>query len=320
MLKIRHANGTDAEYAALGRLEQAVWPENPDSEAELRHRDAVWDHQYFRQRYIVRWNGDIVGVGVVCETPWSYEPGRYLMFAALFPQEQGRGLGAALYRHMLAELRPREPKPAELVAYTTERQPRAIRFLEERGFGRTMRWIVSELDVQAFAPEAWKTVVEKATAGKVVIRPLSELQAEDQQWGPKLYELDWETSQDEPSPTPMTRRPYAEYVKEYFESPSFDPHAWFIAVDGERYVGLTQLLVNRDKPREMRTGYTGVAAGYRHRGLATALKVSAIAYAKRRNVQTLTTGNEEHNPMYQINVKLGFTYRTATLSYRKELG
>ena len=319
MLTIEHASGSHEEYAARARLEQVLWPESATSEAVLRHQDGSWDPRYFMQRYMIRWGGEIAGNGLACEMPWSYTPGRYQIWGQLFPARQGRGLGAALYRYMLAELLPREPKPAELISYTTEAQPRAIRFLEERGFERTMRWIITALDVRAFEPDAWSDIIENATAGDIAICPLSDLQPHDPDWGMKLYDLDWEAAQDEPSPTPLTRRSYAEYVKEYLESPGFDPSAWFVAVDGERYVGMSQLEVNVEDPREMRTGFTGVASVYRRRRLATALKVAGIAHAKERGVHTITTGNEEHNPMYQINVDLGFTYRTASLSYRKEL-
>ena len=37
-----------------------------------------------------------------------------------------------------------------------------------------------------------------------------------------------------------------------------------------------------------------------------------------QGVTTIGTGNEENNPMYQINVNLGFRYKTAQLSFEKK--
>jgi mycothiol synthase len=45
---------------------------------------------------------------------------------------------------------------------------------------------------------------------------------------------------------------------------------------------------------------------YRRRGIATALKVHIIQFAKARGVQEIFTTNDAQNPMYQLNLALGF--------------
>jgi hypothetical protein len=55
---------------------------------------------------------------------------------------------------------------------------------------------------------------------------------------------------------------------------------------------------------------------YRRRRIATALKLRTIDYAQRRGARTIETSNEEHNPMYQLNLRLGFRPRPAWVSYR----
>jgi hypothetical protein len=47
--------------------------------------------------------------------------------------------------------------------------------------------------------------------------------------------------------------------------------------------------------------------------------VAVIAYAQQRGATRIVTNNEENNPMYQINVKLGFKPTPAWLELHKRL-
>lgn len=69
----------------------------------------------------------------------------------------------------------------------------------------------------------------------------------------------------------------------------------------------------------MPTGLTGIVRSHCRRGLATLLKTHAIRYAKEQGIQSIRTGNEENNPMYTLNRKLGFQDLTANLAFEKEL-
>lgn len=56
----------------------------------------------------------------------------------------------------------------------------------------------------------------------------------------------------------------------------------------------------------------------RRKGVATALKLKALLYAKERGLKVVQTDNEENNPMFQINLAFGFQPSPARLHYRKE--
>ena len=67
------------------------------------------------------------------------------------------------------------------------------------------------------------------------------------------------------------------------------------------------------------TGLTGVSRDYRRRGIVTALKVKAIEVAKVDGFETIETSNEENNPMFQLNLQLGYEPAPAWLEFEKKL-
>ena len=66
-------------------------------------------------------------------------------------------------------------------------------------------------------------------------------------------------------------------------------------------------------------GMTGVLRSHRRKGIATALKLQGIEYAKQNGIKYLKTENEENNPMYQINLKLGFRPQRTWTDFEKQL-
>ena len=71
--------------------------------------------------------------------------------------------------------------------------------------------------------------------------------------------------------------------------------------------------------RSLETGLTGVRREYRRRGIATALKVMALQFARENGYTEIVTDNEENNPMFQINLQLGFEPQPASLDYVRHL-
>ena len=84
-------------------------------------------------------------------------------------------------------------------------------------------------------------------------------------------------------------------------------------------LGLSLLKKNLADSSKIQTGLTGVLRSHRRRGIALALKLQAIAYAKTEGIKTIETDNEENNHMYQINMQLGFEPKPAFLDFEKSL-
>jgi GNAT superfamily N-acetyltransferase len=322
MFTIREFNPIDAEYEAMAVVEKAVYPDNADTAANFKQRDGAWDASYLRQPFVAEMDGSVVAFAIYNERPWSYAPGRYGFNITVHPDYERRGIGTAVYDHIIQALQQKKHLLAQLNTHVYSHKPQSMRFLEKRGFVNVMRWIVSVLDVTQFDVSQYVVLRRKLAEEGLAIRPLPQQKLLDPDWLNNVYELDWALTLDEPQPTPHTKQPLEQYVKTFIEDPDLLEDGWFVALDevDGRYLGMTQLYRKADKPTEYGSGFTGVVRSHRRRGLAKALKSYAIEYAQQQGIHTIRTGNEEKNPMYSLNVQLGFKDLTAELAYQKTFG
>jgi GNAT superfamily N-acetyltransferase len=314
---IRPFQRIEAEYLAIVALENAVWPDFPQTVEEWRHRDETRDSQYLYERFVVEVKGEVVAVGNYCEPWWSLKPGKYHFNISVHPDFRRRGIGSTLYDKFMSDLAERQP--TTLTANTRENQVEAVRFLTERGFRPAMRAPVSYLDLANFDPAPFAAYPAGVREQNIDIRPLSEIMLEDPDWKRKYWELDWEIIQDVPSPDPITKSPLEVFEQRVFGSPSFVPEAQYIALDGGQWVGMSGLWRTQAATHMLYTGLTGVVRSHRRRGIAMAMKLRAIDFAREYAATKIETDNEEGNPMFQINLKLGFEPQPAWLDFEKKL-
>lgn len=104
------------------------------------------------------------------------------------------------------------------------------------------------------------------------------------------------------------------------DAPTADPDGWFVALDGTQYVAQSQGSINTESdPVQFITGVTTTRREYRRRGIATALKLHVIQYAQTHGAQEIWTTNDAQNPMYQLNLALGFQPQPAWVRVEKTL-
>lgn len=317
-LTIRNFDYSDADYAAAVEVGNLVYYEYPDTAEEWRHSDANRPGHLKHRRWVAALDGAVVGYAGYSQHEGMYHPELFHIEAAVRPEQQGRGIGEALYQVITAALAPFDP--ARLRARTREDFARGMRFLQARGFREDMRDWESRLDVAAFDPAPYSGHEAQVRASGITILTAAELAERDPDYRRKLYELDLELSHDVPAPEARSNFSYETFEHYIFSGPNYLPEGYFVALDGERCVGMSNLWKSQADPSELYTGLTGVSRGYRRRGIALALKIRAIDYARRNGVRVLKTWNESNNrAMLSINEALGFAKQPAWVSFVKHL-
>jgi len=314
---IRPFTGDKRDYEGHVRVKNAVWPEYPETPEEAQRSQERREAHLLWGRFYAETDGEIVGTAGWGQSSGAFHPHKFYWNVHVHPAHEGNGIGGALYETLLTAMAPHTP--ITLRTHTREDKSRGIRFLNDRGYALEMREQESELDVAGFDPALFASDLARTEQAGVVIRTFAELQ-DDPDRAHKFYELEWELDQDVPQTGEITRRSFAEFEK-MLSDPQFLPDGNFIAIDAQTgaWVGVT-MLFKREANADLDTGLTGVVRSHRKRGIATALKVRALTWAKGRGAPLVRTENEENNVgMLGINYRLGFVKTPASLTFVKHL-
>jgi len=317
-LVIRSFDGSDADYEAMVAIRNAIWPDDPSSAEVPKHSDSVRDERYFFERLTVELAGETVATATCMEPFWTYAPGKYHIQIGVLPAYQRRGIGTAVYGHIIGRLEELEQKPENLHSAAREDQPHSVEFLTDRGFEQKLRQQVSRLDVTSFDAAPFADTVARLEESSLVVKTLKEFEAEDPDAIRKLHEKFCEFMADVPFFEESTEAPLEQFRGD-IAGPSRLEGGFLVVFDGDEIVGTTNLWKRLGQPGALSTGLTAVARSHRRRGIATAIKVRSIEFAKRIDARVIQTDNEENNPMYDLNVRLGFKPVPAWLLFRKLL-
>jgi mycothiol synthase len=307
---------TPADYEGGSRVANVVWSEYPETADSWRHEDEHRDPKCLWARWVAEDDGQIVGYGEFTQWPGQYHPRKFDIGVTVLPDHHGQGIGATLYRAILAGLEPHQP--IQLKGDTREDMTRGVAFAQRLGYVEKMRSWESRLDLTTFDPAPFSTEGARAAAEGIVIKTFAELAA-DPERNRKLYDLSWDLIQDVPSTDPPTRMTYEYFVEERLGHPDFLADGYFVALDGADYVGYTNFWLSQASA-DLYTGLTGVRRSHRRRGIAMALKLRALDYAKSTGAPLVKTWNETGNEgMLAINIRLGFVRQPAWISFIKSL-
>lgn len=312
-------SASDADYDAIAAIVSAVRPEYRRTGAEMKEQEARRDPKCRFGRWLAVSGAKVVGMGDYGQSPWVYHPRRFFVGVTVLPEQQGDGIGAALYERVVAELTPLAP--ISLHAEVREDEDRSCRFARDRGFVEEMRQWESRLDVRAFDPAPWAAARQRPLADGIALRSYADL-ADDPDRERKLYELVCQTFLDIPSAAPLTNPSFDQYRRQVLQSPNFLTEGVMIAVETTtgRFVGSSEVW---RKPGEtyLNTGLTGILREFRRRGIALALKLRVIDYARSQGITEIRTENATTNrPMLSINEALGFVKQPVWISFVKRTG
>jgi RimJ/RimL family protein N-acetyltransferase len=159
------------------------------------------------------------------------------------------------------------------------------------------------LDVDRFDPDAFAGAVERCRRAGITFTTVAALGDGDANRR-RLYDLNRACSADIPGRGEFY--PYPEYLAERVEVPSYDPETVVLALDGDRWVGMSAASEHRDRGfffNEM----TGVVRSHRRQGIALALKVLVIERVRALGVPAIYTIHHAANTApIALNRKLGY--------------
>jgi RNA polymerase sigma factor (sigma-70 family) len=288
-----------------------------DDEAWLRNRRQFDETRYRRRQYVAEHaeTGQLVGYGSIEQT--IFLP-KYRLFLFTAPEWLCAGVGDLLLDRLEADLR-------EAGAITVWHRNYAqladvLEFLKRRGFSETRRVWDLRLNVAEFELAPFQPLIERLAARGVILTDFAAERAQDGKAAlHKLHEFLNLVKADDPQRQPFTPVPF-EAVVHWFGRSYVLPDACFIAKLGDEYIGFTDLNHIEPIPGGIMHGFTGVARAHRRQGVATALKLRAIEYARQHGYQTVRAFNlPAHRAMLALNEKLGFRRAFAYVTVEKLL-
>ncbi len=122
----------------------------------------------------------------------------------------------------------------------------------------------------------------------------------------QIWRCEMECAADLPLPFPFVETPYEVFRERILEDPNVDLTCKFLFWEDGVLRGLTTLWPSKVNPKLAATGITGTRPQYRRQGVARRMKEHVIAWSKERGIEKIFTDNEENNPMFQLNLQLGF--------------
>lgn len=309
---------TDEAYDELATLWTALNPEWPRVGRIWRSIDAADHGDGPIPRIVAHRDGRLVASGEFSDPPYGGE-GTYEVSFFARPEAGGPEALGQVYDGVMKQLEPHEPKT--LIGYARDTRPWMVAFYEARGFSADQHTAYTRLDVAGFDARPYaERVLDVARAGYEVISA-TELAKEGDAWRRGYWELDGEVLRDVPILGGFRPMAFEAFARDLDNPDRFQLDAVFIARDmAGRFVGTARLCVPKEITESAFGGLTGVVRDQRRRGLATALKLATIGYAREHGFRWISTLNEANNPMLGLNHALGFETRYTQLTMQRLLG
>jgi GNAT superfamily N-acetyltransferase len=310
---------TERDYPAMVALSNESYPDYGWTVEEVRHFDEDWTPEgYFRRRVIAAVGGAPVGYAEVSHSRGQFVPANYSIDIVVHPGARRRGIGTALLDDAIAALRPRN---AQWIRNgMKESDAHSVAFAKRNGAVELKRDWESRLTLTAFDPVPFAAAPKRAADAGVRITTLADEMRTDPDAVRKAYALHAEVRLDVPSLDPATPSPFERFEDEVLRSPSALPEAYFIAVRDGRYVGESALGRQGIDRWVIYQQVTAVQRDERGKGIAMALKLKTIEYAKAQGLREIRTWNASINrPMLAINEALGFAKQPAWIVFGKDL-
>ncbi len=310
-----------SEYERFAEIRSSIFPDDSLSAQELNSFDDNRDgSKYYLQRYscFTIDTREIVAFGQIRHMLWMFNPRKFEVRIFVDRDQQNRGVGQFIYENLMRHLA--DLQAVEAWAAAREDMPILVAFLIKRGFEEKGRSWESTLNPAAVDISQFSHYSEKASRAGVEITTLARELELDPDCHKKLYELNQTLMADVPDVEPYTPVSYEQWLSFDLKAPGLLPEAYVIAKDGAKYVGLSTVRRLDKEPHGLSQELTGVRREYRGQGIAFAMKLKVIEYARKNSFESIKTEIEKNNaPMLAINTRLGFKRQVGWIGFSKKL-
>jgi mycothiol synthase len=294
---------TSVDYRAIADVHNTVYPNRALTEEVYIDHDRQRDPKYKHKRWVAQDDERVVGFGLYSQHILNYHPRKFHISIAVLPQYRQRGIGSALYDQIMEGLSPFRPQKLRADGYGNLME--GVRFLLKRGFKEVFRESPLHLDVMTFDCASYEGLEAKLRTQGIEITTLRDLEG-DRGRDRKVYDLFWEATQDVPSEGEIAKMDYGEWAEWTLQDPLVPHDGYFIALHQGEYVGISEFGINQ-ADNTLQAGLVGVKKGFRKQGIALAMQLRAISYAKRNGYALIKTSTAIDNvPMRSLYDQLGF--------------
>ncbi len=315
-MKIRMRPFEDCDHDASARVFSKIFPDFPVTAKDSRRVDEGRRNRFGAVAQI-RGTDRAVGFGEIWQDPLMNHPGKYWMWVMVDPECQLKGIGSAIYDHLMEKL-------CDLNARTIWTNARDdlihhLEFIRHRGFRElwwnvTQRLTVEEADLASIADAE-----HQMRQLGISIVTLDEEAATNSDYLRELHRLHNQINEDVPRAGYFTPPSFDEFATDFARGTHL-PDAYFLAKIGDEYIGLSYLQKTDGNLCTLEVGLTGVRREYRRQGIAKTLKLRTLKYARQHGFLAIETGSDSTNEaILDLNESVGFRKTYAWVTFEKQL-
>lgn len=294
---------TETDFGLLAQFWLGYCPERPYSPQEFMRKDAMRGAEFRYQRWVGEVSGKPICVLGLGDYHWAHRPGRVAFDWHMAAEDVEAALPRVLEQ---VERYTADEAADEVNAWTRDDHMPSNLLFETQGYRVAERIPMSALSPAEFDDRPYHESRRRLEAEGIRFTTAKALEDEGFDWLPLQYEASWEMVQDIPSPHPPTRISYEHFLTILSDLTMYPRQTLFIALHEGRIVGYSRLTPLAAAPSVWETGLSGTVRSHRRRGIISVLKAMAIATARENSVERIFTDNNDQNPMYELNLRLGF--------------
>jgi GNAT superfamily N-acetyltransferase len=317
---VRETDFSTADYEAIAAVAREVEPDDARGVDELRAKDVHFLEAGYDSTWLLAEEScETMGIAQTGQMMSLGDGTTWLVSVDVRPRFTRRGIGTLLQAAVERLALDRGGKT--MWGNVRDDLPGSIRFAERLGYRATDRDRQSTADLRTFDPHSWQHLLDAVTEGGIEIVSVVRLRDLHADWVERLHHVYTEIETDIPSSFSIQPIPEGLFRAQALDSAETMLDGFFVARDGDRWVGLSEVRLWDVESKVLTQELTGVVSDYRRRGIATALKVTGMAWAKDQGFTAVRTFNAQSNTgMLAVNGALGFERGYGVVEYVKELG